>query len=94
MLFSGCKKDDDSAKIQYESTAVIKGQDLTLCSCCGRWIIEIDNITPEYQFEKRPENSNIDLQKATFPLNVKLNWDVDNTCGSIMRIKIENIIEI
>ncbi|MDO5988041.1 hypothetical protein Q4Q39_11560 [Flavivirga amylovorans] len=93
-LFLSCKNDDDSTKIQYESTAIIKGQDLTLCACCGGWVIEIDDITPDYRFEMLPENSNIDLQKATFPINVKLNWEVDNTCGGITRIIIEDIIEI
>ncbi|MDO5980299.1 hypothetical protein [Flavivirga spongiicola] len=93
-LFLACKNDDDSAEIKYESTAVIKGQDLTLCACCGGWIIEIDNMTTDYRFEILPENANIDLQKVTFPLNVKLNWEVNNTCASITRIIIEDIIEM
>ena len=65
---SSCKKEPT-----YENSGVITGQDGRYCACCGGWFMEIDNMT--YRFYNIPENSNIDLEKATYPINVELNWE-------------------
>jgi len=57
----------------YQSHGTITGPDIRACICCGGWFIKIDTTT--YNFESLPENSGIDLQKETFPVNVKLDWD-------------------
>ena len=56
----------------YQSRGKITGPDLRMCICCGGWQIVIDNET--YNFDSIPANSNINLQKETFPLFVKLDW--------------------
>jgi hypothetical protein len=58
----------------YQSQGTITGQDMRACICCGGWFIKIDTTT--YNFESLPANSKIDLESETFPLNVKLDWDL------------------
>jgi hypothetical protein len=60
----------------YKSRGTILGPDVRDCMCCGGWYINID--TAEYEFESLPENTNIDLQKDKFPINVKLDWQLSN----------------
>ena len=79
IILSSCSKDDS---LTFESIAKIKGADLSECACCGGWIIEIDGDTNSQRFEKLPKNSSIDLQNATFPIFVNLNWTKDESyCG-------------
>lgn len=109
LLVLSCSKNDDKIidkpqekAIVYESTATITGRDMALCACCGDWKIVIDNMVYPininlpfiYQFKFLPANSNINLETATFPLNVKINWSIDNnTCnGDFGRIVIDDII--
>ena len=107
-IFSSCSKNEEKTiekpmeKVTvYESTATIIGPDLGMCVCCGGWKIIIDNIVYPanvllpfvHQFKFLPANSNINLETATFPLNVKINWSIDNnTCnGTNGRIVIDDI---
>jgi hypothetical protein len=60
----------------YLSQGTIIGPDLRMCACCGGWYILIDTTT--YEFESLPLNSKIDLQSETFPLNVKLDWEISD----------------
>jgi len=72
-LFVGCKNDDDTTT-DFDSTALIIGLDTAACACCGNWIIEIDGEENPRQFLALPETSEIDLNTATFPLSVNINW--------------------
>jgi hypothetical protein len=65
--FAFCDREND-----HLSSGTILGPDIRMCACCGGWYIEIDTAT--YEFEALPVNSTIDLQKETFPLKVKLDW--------------------
>ena len=67
-----CQKSKDD----YKSKGIILGPDLRMCACCGGWYINID--TAKYEFDSLPKNTNIDLQKDTFPINVKLDWQLSN----------------
>ena len=69
--FMGCKKPTTS---DFQSNGIITGVDTKMCACCGGWYIQIDNVT--YEFETLPVGSNIDLQNATFPIMVKLDWQL------------------
>ena len=68
LAFSSCTKSN-----KYENIGVITGQDFGMCPCCGGWFIEIDNTT--YRFDQTPENSNLNLENQTFPMEVELNWE-------------------
>lgn len=60
----------------YQSNGIITGPDIRMCPCCGGWYIQIDSLT--YEFDSIPSNSNIDLQKDSFPILVKLDWQLSN----------------
>lgn len=66
-----CQKQNTN---DYQSTGKITGADLRMCACCGGYYIQIDNVT--YEFETLPASSTIDLQKETFPIMVKLDWQL------------------
>lgn len=75
--------EDDNTSMQFQSTATISGFDMTLCGCCGGWIINIDNEVSDKRFSTLPQDSNIDLENSTFPINVQLNWtESDDYCGN------------
>jgi hypothetical protein len=73
----------------YESTGKILGPDYRMCICCGGWQILIDSVT--YNFDSIPVNSNINLEKETFPLLVKLDWQLTNNGGCPKWITIQRI---
>ncbi len=89
IIFLNCNNDDD--KIQFESTGKILGIDAGYGPCRGNWRILIYENEREYQFFNLPEDSNIDLDNASFPIEVKLNWRVseNSACGFIIIDKIE-----
>ena len=58
------------------STAVVTGADIRMCACCGGWFVTIDSII--YQFDALPSGSTVDLQKETFPLPVKIDWQLSD----------------
>jgi hypothetical protein len=81
-----CSKENNN----YKSAGIILGGDPRMCICCGGWYIKIDTIT--YEFDTLPENTNINLQKDTFPINVKLDWSFsEKTACPDKRITIQRI---
>jgi hypothetical protein len=80
--FIYCQKQKETAdNYTYKSIGTITGQDYRMCPspCCGGWFIKIDSLT--YEFDSLPSNSNINLEKETFPLVVKLDWQLSDTLG-------------
>lgn len=70
---------DEDQHIAFKDPGTILGADLSLCACCGGWFIEINN--EKYRFEQLPEDSNIDLNAETYPIQVNLDWATDpNAC--------------
>jgi hypothetical protein len=84
--FICCHKEDNNG---YQSHGKITGPDIRMCACCGGWYIEIDSTT--YEFDSLPDKT-INLQKDTFPIFVKLNWQLSGkiACPS-KRIIIQKI---
>jgi len=95
ILLTSCNSDDDnSTEQEFESTALISGFDMTLCACCGGWIIDIDGEESENRFSELPQNSDIDLETAEFPISVNLNWTESNEyCGQGITIEFLELIE-
>jgi hypothetical protein len=87
--FINCHKDNNT---DYKSHGKILGPDYRTCACCSGYYIQIDSLT--YEFDSIPTNSNIYLQKDTFPINVKLDWQLSNkiACPD-KRITIQRIIK-
>ena len=73
----------------YQSSGKIIGPDPRMCICCGGWQILIDKET--YNFDSLPANSNIDLQKESFPVYVKLDWKMPGNNGCQKWITIQRI---
>jgi hypothetical protein len=73
------KQKENTDNYNYKSIGTITGPDYRLCPspCCGGWFIRIDSIT--YEFYSLPVNSNIKLETETFPLVVKLDWQLSKT---------------
>jgi|WetSurSiteA1Bulk_404760.scaffolds.fasta_scaffold40537_2 hypothetical protein len=82
-----CHKEDTG---EYKSAGKIIGPDYRMCSCCGGWYIEIDSVI--YEFDTLPDNSDINLQEESFPLPVKLDWQIsDKAACPDKRIIIQRI---
>jgi hypothetical protein len=75
-----CQKQKENTD-NYKSTGTITGQDVRMCPspCCSGWFIKIDSLT--YEFDTLPGSSGISLEKETFPLVVKLDWQLSDTPG-------------
>jgi hypothetical protein len=75
LVIASCSMGED----EFRSNGTITGYDTRECVCCGGYFIDIDKAT--YRFFDLPRNSNIDLDSATFPIYVKLDWAIDpNAC--------------
>jgi hypothetical protein len=70
-LFICCENSSDSEHY-YRYNGIITGYDLRECACCGGWFIRISDTT--YRFYDLPKENNIDFEKDTLPLKVKLDW--------------------
>lgn len=89
-ILTACTKENSD----YKSLGTITGTDPTFCGCCGGWFITIDSI--EYRIVSMPDNSGLDLAKETFPVTVKLDWQMITTgCPSeFKRITVSSIRKI
>ena len=88
-LCFSCSNDDDSTKI-YKSEGAIVGFDLTLCACCGGYIIEIDAVSYRL-LDDFPPNSNLDLENL--PLKIKLDWElISEGCGNFITISAIEVV--
>jgi hypothetical protein len=77
---STCRKTtEEPDSYSYKSTGIITGPDVRMCPspCCSGWYVTIDSLV--YEFDTLPSNSTIHLEKETFPLAVKLDWQLANT---------------
>jgi len=89
LIIFACTKENDD----YKSIGTITGIDGTMCGCCGGWIINIDD--GRYLIDSMPDNSGLDLSKETFPITVKLDWQVvNNGCSFFGRITVQRIKKI
>jgi hypothetical protein len=88
-ISASCKK--ASKTTTYSNNAVIKGPTLFMTACGGAYWIVIDTVNARTTFNSLPAGSGIDLTKAIFPMNVKLNWHYQepNTCAVIIIDAIE-----
>ena len=61
--------------------ATIIGPDLSMCPCCGGWFVDIEG--QQLLMFDWPENARLQHENQTFPLPVKIVWEIpDNSCRS------------
>ena len=76
LFTTGCKKDDS-----YMDNAVIIGEDMRLCVCCGGLVIKIENVqNPAIGFflaGQLPQNFNLG-DNPKYPIPVKIDWKIDS----------------
>ena len=77
VVFISCS--DEDQEMGLTDVGTITAMDYRKCMCCGGWFIEINSET--YRFNELPENSNLNLNNETLPIEVNLDWVVDeNAC--------------
>ncbi len=69
--FSSCNGSD--AELQSKGT--ILSLDTSECACCGGYLIEIDGESNIYNIITLPEGNDLNIDNASYPLDVRLNWD-------------------
>ncbi|WMX15840.1 MULTISPECIES: hypothetical protein [unclassified Aureispira] len=88
LSFSSC--DDGASSI---ITGQIIGKDVAACSCCGGYLILINNFTYRFFDADLPAGTTF-LNNATFPITVELEFEnQSNLCNNIDRISISRIVE-
>lgn len=96
LLLIACKEDEE-AKTKFESSGLITGLDVTLCGCCGGYIIEMDNETYRCLPADLPETYREFLASLdfSFPLQVRMTWSLkDDSCSDRITIRKIEIISI
>jgi hypothetical protein len=89
IIMMACTKENND----YKAIGTVTGVDGTMCGCCGGWIIFIEDV--KYLIDSMPKDSNIDLATETFPITVKLDWQLVNTgCSAFNRITVLKIKKI
>jgi len=92
-LFSvGCKKHDCQQPKSDLVDAIITGNDLRACACCGGLMITFTtNPTPYagkfYDIDQMPANTGIN-ENSTFPVNVRVKYNTTTSCGDHVNILI------
>jgi len=88
-IMIACTKENSD----YKSLGTITGIDGTFCGCCGGGIIIIEEV--RYLIDSMPDNSSLKLAEETFPVTVKLDWQlVNNGCRAFNRITVQRIKKI
>ncbi len=64
---------------EFKDDGTITGYDVRECACCGGYFIDIRKVT--YRFFELPVNTNFNLDSASFPVYVRLDWTKNvNSC--------------
>ena len=74
LVAHSCKKCDSHDALQ--SRGQILGGDIRACIGCGGYYIRIDSA--QYRFFTLPAGSGINLETDPMPINVSLNWHVED----------------
>jgi hypothetical protein len=70
LILTSCLKEND-----FGQRGVITGFDYRKCYCCGGWFININDSI--YRFKNLPEHNNINLDNASYPIEVFIKWKKD-----------------
>ena len=92
LLFSiACKKHDCMKPKSTLTDAIITGNDLRACACCGGLMITFTNNSTPYSekfyiIDQLPTNSGIN-ENSTFPINVRVKYETSTaSCADHLNI--------
>ncbi|MGZ5245183.1 MAG: hypothetical protein ACXWEY_15775 [Bacteroidia bacterium] len=90
-FLTSCKKEDKNL-----TDAIITGEDVRTCMCCGGFMITFNGETKAYQNEyKLIDNANAAefgiSEKDSFPMFVKVNCEAKSKCGELEIIHIKRL---
>ncbi len=83
LIIIGCKKHDCQKPASTLTNAIITGNDLRACACCGGLMITFTNNATTYAekfytINQLPSNSGI-TENSTFPIYVKVKYETVTT---------------
>ena len=82
----------DSDENMKFSKGTIKGYDLTLCGCCGGYLIEIDGETFRFFDEDIQGNNPFTSGDMDYPVHVLIEWSPKTGECAGMRINVQKVI--
>jgi len=89
LSFSSC---DDGASTVI--TGQIVGKDTAACTCCGGYLVLIDNFTYRFFDADLPDGTTFLDGTNTYPIDVEIEFEnQSNLCNGIDRISISEITE-
>ena len=71
--------------------ATITGYDMTMCACCGGYVLKMDNGDNSFRFNNFPANSLVD--STHFPQSVYVSYIQTNYCNPLHIIKITAMVQ-
>lgn len=87
LLVMGSCNDEDSSIVK----GTVLGPDTRFCSCCGGYLIIVDQFTYRF-FDSDLPSGNTVLQGASYPLDVELRFENESDfCNNIDRISIQEM---
>lgn len=81
---SSCRKSNTGITQQ----GTLTGIDLTLCSCCGGIVLQLDGNTGNYRVDSLPMMPQQQLYSMSFPKRISFRYTDSSVCGGITRFKI------
>ncbi|MFI5221343.1 MAG: hypothetical protein ACHQK8_03380 [Bacteroidia bacterium] len=90
ILNVSCMKHDCGKPANTLTDAIITGNDLRMCACCGGLMITFSNDPKTYSatfydIDKLPANSGI-TESSPFPIYVKVKYETSTGCGNKVNI--------
>lgn len=87
IFLSACSKNanhESAVLASYNSSVkvigTITGLNPDKCACCWGWLVDIGG--KQYKFDKIPENSPLNVNNITYPLQVKIEWkETEGDCS-------------
>ncbi|MGK0390762.1 MAG: hypothetical protein ACI94Y_003522 [Maribacter sp.] len=89
LIMTSCN--DTEEVILYESTGQLIGLDMAMSPCSGGIIVVLNDDATSYRIEEFPSDFEMDVQTATFPLDVQLNWTLNRECAWNVFIDVDDI---
>ncbi len=89
VFISVCACKPNPGRKTYAYKGIVLGKDTGGCSCCGGYMIKVEEDTIAYRFRHFPADAPMDTTK--FPVRVLLNYTEMDSCGGVRFIAIQDM---